>query len=299
MPELPEVETIVRGLRPHLEGKRIESVDFRLPRMVEGHPKDLRLFLTGRILKNIRRRGKYLVLDLDQGALIVHLGMTGQLTYSPPDFIENKAFRRTVTGLQKAVGVHPIDRHTHLILHFGGGERMLFRDPRTFGKLIPVPDGKWQNLPRLQKLGQEPLEGKIPDLARAFPSLSKRNVKSVLLDQGYLSGVGNIYADEGLFAAGIHPTMSAHRLKPEQILRLLTAVRKALLRGIANQGTTFSDYRKPDGGMGKNQERLSVYGRGGRPCRKCGEVLQKILVAQRGTVFCPLCQPLPKKRASG
>lgn len=297
MPELPEVETIARGLRPHLENKRIRSVDFRLTRLVEGEPTDLPTFLRGRTLKRIVRRGKYLFLELDQGALGVHLGMTGQLTYSPPAFEENPSFRRTVTGMQKAVGVHPVDKHTHLVLHFTNGERMLFRDPRTFGKLLPVPDGRWEKLARVNKLGLEPLEGSIAALAAAFPANSHRNIKSVLLDQSFLAGVGNIYADEGLFAAGIHPATPAYRLKPEQVTRLLQEVRAALKRGIANQGTTFSDYRKPDGGKGSNQERLQAYGRGGEPCRRCGTLLRKTVVAQRGTVFCPACQPLPNRKS--
>jgi formamidopyrimidine-DNA glycosylase len=296
MPELPEVETIVRGLRPHLEGKRITRVDFKLPRMVEGEPKDLAVFLVGRSLKKIFRRGKYLILELNQGALIVHLGMTGQLTYSPPAFTENSSFRRTVTGLQKAEGVHPIDKHTHLLVHFSGGERMLFRDPRTFGRLIPIPDGRWENLPRIQRLGLEPLDGTIASLAKHFPVDSQRCIKAVLLDQTFLAGVGNIYADEALFAAGIHPATAANRLQPDQITRLLTEIRRALKHGIDNQGTTFSDYRKPDGGKGSNQQRLQAYGRGGEPCLQCGSLLRKTVLAQRGTVFCPACQPLPKLR---
>ncbi len=295
MPELPEVETIARGLRPHLEGKRIRSIHFSLPRLVEGEPTDLPTFLRGRTLKRIVRRGKYLFLELDQGALGVHLGMTGQLTHSPPTFEENPTFRRTVTGMQKAIGVHPVDKHTHLILHFAGGERMLFRDPRTFGRLLPVPDGRWEDLARVKRLGLEPLEGSIANLAAAFPKKSHRNIKSVLLDQAFLAGVGNIYADEGLFAAGIHPETPAYLLKPDQVTCLLREVRAALKRGIANQGTTFSDYRKPDGGKGSNQERLQAYGRGGEPCRRCGALLRKTVVAQRGTVFCPACQPMPKK----
>jgi formamidopyrimidine-DNA glycosylase len=291
MPELPEVETIARGLRPGLVGKRMEKVDFRLPRMVEGEPKDLKEFLVRRRLQQIIRRGKYLVFELDQGALIIHLGMTGQLTYSPPAYKETGDFRRTVTGLQKAVGVHPVDKHTHLTVHFEDGSRMLFRDPRTFGKIIPIPSGKWEKEPRIARLGAEPLEGSPNSLAQAFPTASKRCVKAVLLDQAFLAGVGNIYADEGLFAAGIHPNMAADKLTSAQVQTLMREVRAALKRGIANQGTTFSDYRKPDGGKGSNQERLQAYGRGGEPCRRCGTLLAKTVVAQRGTVFCPACQP--------
>jgi formamidopyrimidine-DNA glycosylase len=295
MPELPEVETIARGIKPHIEGLKISRVDFRLPRLVEGEPTDLAGYLKGRSIQVVRRRGKYLVFELDHGAFIVHLGMTGQLTYSPPAFSEDPAFRRTVTGMQKAVGVHPVDKHTHLVLHFAGGARLLFRDPRTFGKLIPVPSGQWDENPRIARLGPEPIEGSLASLAKAYPENSTRAIKAVLLDQGFIAGVGNIYADEGLFAAGIHPATPADSLTSDQVTCLLREVRAALKRGIKNQGTTFSDYRKPDGGLGSNQERLLAYGRGGEPCRRCGILLKKTVIAQRGTVFCPACQKPPAK----
>jgi formamidopyrimidine-DNA glycosylase len=295
MPELPEVETITRALKPHIEGLKIIRVDFRLPRMVEGEPADLSSYLQGRRIRHVQRRGKYLGLELDQGALIVHLGMTGQLTFSPAEFSEDPAFRRTVTGMQKALGVHPVDKHTHLVLHFANGARLLFRDPRTFGKLIPVPSGNWLKHPRLVRLGLEPLESTIASLAQAYPGHSTRAIKAVLLDQGFLAGVGNIYADEGLYAAGIHPATPTCKLTVDQVTCLLREVRAALQRGIKNQGTTFSDYRKPDGGKGSNQERLQAYGRGGEPCRRCGSPLKKSVIAQRGTVFCPQCQKPPTK----
>lgn len=295
MPELPEVETIARALRPGIEGAKIDRVEFHLPRLVEGEPTDLVTYLRGRRMQKLIRRGKYLIFELDRGAFIVHLGMTGQITYSPASYAENADFRRTVTGLQKAVGVHPVDKHTHLVLHLAGGARLLYRDPRTFGKLIPVPSGRWDENPRIAKLGKEPLEGSLSVLAADFPASSSRAIKAVLLDQAFLAGVGNIYADEALFAAGIHPATSTDSLKPDQVTCLLQEVRSALKRGIKNQGTTFSDYRKPDGGKGGNQERLLAYGRGGEPCRRCGSLLKKTVIAQRGTVFCPACQKPPAK----
>jgi formamidopyrimidine-DNA glycosylase len=174
----------------------------------------------------------------------------------------------------------------------------MFRDPRTFGKLVLVPGMSWPDHARLRKLGLEPLLMKPAVVAKTFPTASIRSVKALLLDQEFLAGVGNIYADEALFLAGINPRRKVKSLKPAERLKLLEAVKNVLRKGIKYQGTTFSDYRKPDGGKGDNYERLMVYGRGGFPCRVCREPLRKTVVAQRGTVFCPRCQPLARTRAT-
>lgn len=298
MPELPEVETIVRMLAPNAEGRRIASAELRLPRILLGMPAaEFPGALAGRRIERILRRGKYIVLELEGCALIVHLGMTGQLTWSPAEYRETEGFARTVTGLERAKGVHPVDKHTHLILHLEGGERVLFRDPRTFGKIFLVPGRAWPGHPRLRILGAEPLDVKAkPFLASSFPSASARPIKALLLDQSFLAGIGNIYADEALFRSGIHPQAKVRDLKEAQRIALLESVKAVLRKGIRNQGTSFSDYRKPDGSEGGNYERLQVYGRGGEPCRKCGTPLVKSVVAQRGTVHCPECQPAPRRR---
>ena len=291
MPELPEVETIRRALVKPLEGRRIASAELRLPRLLLGFPAaDFAAKLKGQTIRRVIRRGKYLVLELSKDSLIVHLGMTGQLTHAEKHAEENPRFLRTVTGLQKPEGAHPIDKHTHLILRLAGDGRLMFRDPRTFGKLVLVPGRSWTEHPRLRKLGPEPLEMKVSEVAKTFPTRSIRPVKALLLDQEFLAGVGNIYADEALFLAGIHPRRKVKALKPAERSKLLEAVKTVLRKGIKHQGTTFSDYRKPDGGKGDNYERLMAYGRGGRPCRVCGETLRKTVVAQRGTVYCPDCQ---------
>lgn len=291
MPELPEVETIRRALVEPLTGRRILSADLRLPRLLSGFPPDdFSARLKGQTIRAVIRRGKYLVLELGPDALILHLGMTGQVTAAPRDVGETPDFHTTVTGMQKPVGVHPVDKHTHLILHLDKGARLLFRDPRTFGKLLLTPRRSWHEHPRLHKLGPEPLDMKTAAVARTFPQDSVRSVKALLLDQTFLAGVGNIYADEALFRAGIAPTRKVKDLKTAEKLLLLKAVRAVLRKGIKYQGTTFSDYRKPDGGKGDNYERLMVYGRAGFPCRVCGTILRKTVVAQRGTVFCPACQ---------
>ena len=298
MPELPEVETIVRMLAPHVNGRRIESADLRLGRMLLGlPPREFAPALAGRAIERVLRRGKYIVFELEGCALVIHLGMTGQLTWSPADYAETPGFVRTITGLERPKGVHPVDKHTHLILNLEGGERVLFRDPRTFGKIFVVPGREWPGHPRLEILGAEPLDLKVKSFAKtAFPSESARPIKALLLDQSFLAGVGNIYADEALFRSGIHPKTRVRDLREEQKASLLESVKDVLRKGIRNSGTTFSDYRKPDGSQGSNQERLKVYGRGGEPCRECGTILAKSLVAQRGTVHCPSCQAAPRRR---
>ena len=293
MPELPEVETIVRMLAPKVQGCRIDSAEMRLGRLLLGglSKEDFASQLQGQTVARALRRGKYIIFELERDTLVVHLGMTGQLTWSPAGHKEDNAFVRTLTGLQKARGVHPVDKHTHLILHMQGGERVLFRDPRTFGRIFVVEGRDWGRHPRLSILGAEPLSLRTaPFLKRSFPVESARPIKALLLDQSFLAGVGNIYADEALFRSGIHPSLAAKDLLASQRLRLLKAVKEVLRKGISNQGTSFSDYRKPDGSEGSNYERLQVYGRGGEPCRKCGAILKKTTVAQRGTVHCPRCQ---------
>jgi formamidopyrimidine-DNA glycosylase len=298
MPELPEVETIVRMLAPHAEGKRIAAAELRLKRMLPGMSAEaFRAALAGRRIRRILRRGKYIVMELGDCALIIHLGMTGQLTWSPAAYRETGEFARTLTGLARAKGVHPVDKHTHLVLHLEGGERILFRDPRTFGKIFVAPDAAWPEHPRLRILGAEPLDIEAgPFLASRFPAASARPIKALLLDQSFLAGVGNIYADEALFRSGIHPRTRVRDLGEAQRKALVGSVKAVLRKGIRNQGTSFSDYRKPDGSSGGNYERLLVYGRGGLPCRRCGTVLEKSVVAQRGTVHCPACQPAPRPR---
>jgi formamidopyrimidine-DNA glycosylase len=297
MPELPEVETIVRMLAPNAVGRRIAAAELRLPRILLGMAAgEFPAALAGRRIERVLRRGKYIVLELEGCALVVHLGMTGQLTWSPAEYRETEGFARTLTGLARAKGVHPVDKHTHLILRLEGGERLLFRDPRTFGKIFLAPGRAWPEHPRLRILGAEPLEMKAKAFADAFPAASARPVKALLLDQSFLAGVGNIYADEALFRSGIHPLSKARDLNEAQRVGLLESVKAVLRKGIRNQGTSFSDYRKPDGSEGGNYERLQVYGRGGEPCRKCGTPLLKSVVAQRGTVHCPGCQPAPRRR---
>ncbi len=299
MPELPEVETIRRALEMPLCGRRIGAAEFRLPRLLLADAADTAQRLRGQRIDAVRRRGKYLILELSRDSVIFHLGMTGQLTVAPARARADARFVTTVTGLQKALGAHPVDAHTHALIHLDDGSRLQFRDPRTFGKILFVPGRGWSSHARLRKLGPEPLDLSVATfVSRHFPAASRRPVKALLLDQTFLAGVGNIYADEALFAAGLHPQAPVHTLTRENGLELLRAVKNALRQGIRHQGTSFSDYRKPDGSLGRHYEHLKAYGRGDQPCLRCGTLLVKTVVAQRGSVFCPRCQPVPSGKAN-
>ena len=295
MPELPEVETIRRQLVPNVEGQIIEKADVRLVRMLENvSAVKFKKSLKGQKIKRLLRRGKYLIFEMNQQAFVIHLGMTGQVIFSPFHSKEHKPFKQTMTGWQQATGSHAMDKHTHFIFYLEKGS-ILFRDVRTFGKVF-LTGINWKKYPRLEKLGPEPLEINIQTFLKQTKKWqSVRPIKSLLLDQTFLAGIGNIYADEALFKSKIHPETSTIKVTNVQAQELLKAVRVVLKKGIRNFGTSFSDYRKPDGSKGSNAESLLVYGRGGLKCYECKNILEKITVAQRGTVFCPRCQRKDEK----
>ncbi len=276
MPELPEVETVKRHLSPHLTRIKLVSADILLPRIFENREK---LALPkGQRFTRLLRRGKYLVLEMERLALIFHLGMTGQLL------------------IQDKLETSP---HNRGVFYLSSGKVLIFRDIRTFGRMILTSRTAWQNHPRLKKLGFDPVLGPLPkvrDIPLRFRH-STRCVKNLLLEQGFIAGVGNIYADEILHASRIHPLRIAKRITGSEWHTVYKNLRRILVNAIKASGTTFSDYRRPDGGRGKYSQRLRVYGRGGEPCHTCGSVLNKIRVSGRGTSFCPICQPLIIKKA--
>jgi formamidopyrimidine-DNA glycosylase len=291
MPELPEVETVVRALRPHVTGLQIRQADFTLPRLLlDESPTHCSKKLKGQMVVEAGRRGKYAFLKLTRDTLVFHLGMTGRLTWLPHQAKPKNRFARTLTGYEVPIGPHSIDKHTHAVLEFQDGGKLLFRDPRTFGRIFRVAGHDLSQHLRFSHMGPEPLDCKPKEFLEVWPSTSSRPIKALLLDQTFVAGIGNIYADEALFHSGIHPATPVKGLQAESQLALYHAIRIVLKRGVKNQGTTFSDYRKPDGSAGGNYERLQVYGRGGQPCRKCKTVLTKTVLAQRGTVFCSHCQ---------
>ena len=273
MPELPEVETVVSDLRPHLAGQTVTAVDLRFPSMVR-HPEPF-LFaeaLRGRRIEAATRRGKYILLHLDSGELlVVHLGMTGQLRILDPE--------------------QPLQDHTHAVLTLDGGRQLRYRDPRRFGRLLLGKEEELIAAGKLPRLGPEPLAADFrpADLGRRLAG-RRAPLKALLLDQSVVAGVGNIYADEACFRARIRPDRPAGGLSRQAVARLHTALRECLLMGIANRGSSVDSYRDAWGNKGTQQERLQVYGRGGEPCFNCGRPLRLVRLAGRATVYCPRCQ---------
>lgn len=276
MPELPEVETIARLLREQLVGQFMSYVEVRWPRCV-AYPSvaEFERELLGREVQDVGRRGKFVILSLSgHKSLLVHLRMTGRL------IVEDM-------GCSAAIGEAAPDSHTHILFRFSSGKVLRFRDTRKFGRLHLV------NEPAeiVGDLGPEPLSpGFTPQVLHDLLRSHRRRLKSLLIDQRVLAGLGNIYVDEALWEARIHPLRRAQTLSPEEVERLHIAIRSVLACAIGNQGTTLRDYRTPLDEAGENQEALAVYGRQGKPCRRCGELILREVVGGRGTWYCPSCQ---------
>jgi len=260
MPELSEVETVVRSVAAHLAGRRIVSTQFTSRFVTPGSRAKLSQRLAGRRIESVTRRGKFILIALDQGTLTVHLGMTGKL------LVEGDA-----------------GEHTHGVFHLDDG-LLLYHDPRQFGR-IEFSEGA---PPRVARLGPEPLEISFDEFRTRLRR--KARIKALLLNQAFLAGLGNIYADESLFAAGIHPLAVAERLSTARAKKLYEAIRGILSHAIKLGGSSISDYVNGRGERGWLQMEHRVYGREVEPCANCGRPIRKILVAQRGTHFCPHCQ---------
>jgi formamidopyrimidine-DNA glycosylase len=268
MPELPEVEMVVRGLRTPLVGRTIEDVWYDLPKVI-GAPgvDEFIVRAVGQTFRAINRRAKYILCELDHDILAVHLKMTGRL------YVSDKTE----------------DRWVRLRLRLDNGQSLNFSDARRFGRVFLVRD----IAAIAPDLGPEPLEDAFTvDVLRERLNRRHKLIKALLLDQSFIAGVGNIYADEALHRAGIHPLRAADQLTDEEIARLYGTIRDALNSGINHEGASINWYRKPDGTRGESQDYLYVYGRTGEPCLTCGHPIEKIRVAQRGTHFCPSCQPI-------
>ncbi len=262
MPELPEVETVTRSIAP-LVGRRIVSAEFRCVRVLRGgDPDRMAARLQGRKIAAIKRYGKFILVSLEGGGyLTIHLGMTGRLL------------------LGGATG-----KHTHAVLTFDRG-LLLYDDSRQFGCL----EFSAEFPARLARLGPEPLEIPFEEFAVRVKS-HKTRVKALLLNQAFVRGVGNIYADEALFRAGIHPMALSNRLRGERIRRLYDAIVEVLTEAIAAGGSSISDYVDAEGRKGFFQFSHRVYQRTGEPCLTCGNAIRRVLVTQRSSHFCPRCQ---------
>jgi formamidopyrimidine-DNA glycosylase len=299
MPELPEVETIRLGLLGRVCNKRIERVDIRCTRIIlRPHPREMATTLAGETIRDIQRRGKFLLFKLDDYCLLVHLGMSGQLTYWDKTQQDDKNFFITMTGLQQA-RQHSVDKHTHVSFYFADGNAMHYRDTRQFGKWRLYRNDAFQEAREFWRLGLEPLDSSYTrrNFLERFRGRRLR-IKLLLLNQAFVAGVGNIYADEALFEARIHPERLAHMLSAEDKQRLFRAIPKVLRRGLKHGGTSFQNYFNADGEAGSNQESLRVYGREGKKCRRCRTPIVRIVVGQRGTHFCQRCQPQGSLRAT-
>ena len=262
MPELPEVETVVRSIAP-LVGRRIVSAEFRCRRVLRGcDPRAMAARIRGRRIAGIRRYGKFILVSLEGGGyLVVHLGMTGRLLLGGP-----------------------AGKHTHAVLTLARGV-LLYDDSRQFGCIEFS-----QKFPaRVAKLGPEPLEVPFEDFAAALKR-RKTRIKTLLLNQSFLRGLGNIYADEALFRAGIHPLAVPSRLRKDRARRLHEAIVAVLTEAIAAGGSSISDYVDAHGRKGFFQLSHRVYQRTGEPCVTCGTPIRRVLVAQRSSHFCPKCQ---------
>jgi formamidopyrimidine-DNA glycosylase len=281
MPELPEVETVAQGLERRALGRRVAAVEVRHPGVIVGSAEEFVSTLEGRRLVDVSRKGKALALELaaEDGSgprfLLVRLGMTGQFTVTPREA--------------------PLEAHTHVLLALDDGrEELRFRDVRRFG--------------RLRSCTREELEAILGALGPDAQRMTERQflaamrgrhgaIKSWLMNQNLLAGLGNIYADEALFEARIHPLSQPGRVSPERAHRLYRAIRKVLDRAVRLGGTTFSDYLDAEGRPGAFLKKLRVYQHAGEPCRRCGHAIRRIVIAGRSSHFCLRCQPRPRVTA--
>jgi len=273
VPELPEVESVRRRLAPVLEGRRLEHVEISDERLTRPFAAaEVAQALEGEVVREVGRRGKYLVVRFDSGrALLIHLRMTGSLRHAP-------------------AGTLPDDPHRRAVATLDDGSDVAYRDVRRFGTwlLLEAPDvDEYVDA----RVGREPLEAtfRARDLAERLAT-RRAPVKAAILDQRTVAGIGNIYADEALWRARIHPLTAARDLTHAELRALHRGIRRALEAGIARHGSTLRDYALPDGSSGEMQDEFKVYGRAGEPCDRCGTPIEKIRAAGRGTWYCPRCQ---------
>ena len=269
MPELPEVETTRLGIAPHVIDRRVTRVVLRRPDLRWPIPPAIADELPGQHISAVHRRAKYLLLEAQTGSALLHLGMSGMLRVLPAQM--------------------PAARHDHVDLLLDSGKLLRLTDPRRFGCLLWQPLGSTHEL--LAGLGPEPLSGDFDGnhlwrLSRG----RKAPVKTFLMDQATVVGVGNIYAAEALFRAGIHPLRAAGKVSRERYARLAEAIKAILAHAIARGGTTLRDFLNPDGAPGYFEQELFVYGRDGEPCRQCGALIHTLRLGNRASCYCPRCQ---------
>lgn len=270
MPELPEVETTRRGISPHLTGQTVQAIVVRQPRLRWPVPPDLPEKLDRQTIRTVERRGKYILIGTNRGTLIVHLGMSGSLRILAPD--------------------SPPRKHDHLDFILANGTCLRFHDPRRFGCVVWTEDDPSTH-PLLAELGPEPLSEYF-DAPYLHGKARGRSVsvKSFIMDSRIVVGVGNIYANEALFRAGIDPRRPARRIALPRYEKLVVSIREVLSEAIEQGGTTLRDFVNETGSPGYFQQTLQIYGRTGELCRRCGELIRTQRLGQRSTYWCPNCQ---------
>jgi formamidopyrimidine-DNA glycosylase len=279
MPELPEVETVVRGLRAVLPGRRILAVRLGKTDFIDD-PAAMKQQLPGRQIGEVRRHGKFIMVTLEssngnpaESSLLIHLGMTGQIVVTSPEA--------------------PVAPHTHVFLSLDNGKEFRYTDARRFGRMAVLADRSHGEV--LGLLGLDPLEASENEFRAAFAG-RRAQIKALLLDQRRLRGMGNIYTDESLWRARIHPKRLASNLKPKEMHNLYRAVRSVLDEAIRLRGSSISDYVDAEGLPGEFQGRHRVYQREGKKCFRCGALIRRLIVAGRSSYFCPHCQRAPQPR---
>ncbi len=282
MPELPEVETVRRGLTPAMEGIVIDKADVNRPDLRWPFPDRMAERLTGQRVDRLRRRSKYILADLSSDeTLLIHLGMSGRMTVSGDP-------------LGQFVHEHPMpEKHDHVVFHMANGARVTFNDPRRFGVMDLLPTAQVDGHRLLSVLGPEPL-GNSFDEAHLIEAFQGRNtpVKSALLDQGIVAGLGNIYVCEALFRAGVSPRRKAGQISEQRVATLVPIIRNVLKEAIEAGGSSLRDFRQADGELGYFQHSFDVYGREGEPCRTqgCSGVIKRITQSGRSSFYCAQCQ---------
>ncbi|CAH0992958.1 Formamidopyrimidine-DNA glycosylase [Sinobacterium norvegicum] len=270
MPELPEVETTLRGIEPHIQRQRITEVIIRQPQLRWPIPSNLDQLLAGKKVLSCQRRAKYLLLNIGNGFVIIHLGMSGSLRIIPSET--------------------PAEKHDHVDIVFDNNKTLRYHDPRRFGAVLWV-EPPFEQHKLFSQLGPEPLTDDF-DGKRLF-TLSRQKktpAKTFIMDNKTVVGVGNIYANEALFMAGIHPRRAAGKISLQRYIKLAGAIKQVLRKAIAEGGTTLKDFVGGDGKPGYFQQQLNVYGRSSLPCVKCDRPLKEIKISARSTVFCSNCQ---------
>lgn len=272
MPELPEVETVRRGLTELVAGSQIRTVDVLYPKMINLPPEDFTNALKNQIIEKIDRRGKYLFIRINNGLTIVsHLRMEGKYDFEPEGT--------------------PLSKHTHIVFHLTDGRQLRYNDTRKFGRMNLVDTGHELTVAGLKTIGPEPTERDLTlDYMRKIFGKSKKLVKPFLLDQSNIAGLGNIYADEVLWLSKINPKQPVNTLSVAELKLLRKSIIDEIKKAIDGHGTTVHSYSNAYGEAGNFQNHLNVYGRQGEPCLRCGTPIEKIKLAQRGTHFCPNCQ---------